>query len=80
MAQTGRKRLFERSTATGIADDGTPQHPTWTENEPWRRRRAVALGASQKPDSPSPGAGSQERTVPETYSPVRRCTAVLGME
>ena len=28
---------------------------------------------------PLPGAGSQERAVPETYSPVRRCTPALGM-
>ena len=79
-AQTGRIRSFERGTGTGVADDGTPQLLTWTEDEPWRRRRAVALGASQKSNSPSPGAGSQGRTVPKTCSPVRQCTPALGME
>ena len=59
-AQIERRQSFERSAATGVADDGTLQLLTWTEDEPWRRRRAVALGASQKSDSPSPDAGSQE--------------------
>ena len=71
---------FERSAATGVADDGTPQYPTWTEDESWRRIYAIALGASQKPDSSSPGAGSQERTVLEICSPVRQCMPMLGME
>jgi hypothetical protein len=31
--------------------------------------------ASQKPYSPSPGAGSRRRRVPETCSPDRRCTS-----
>jgi len=44
-AQTRLRRSFERSAATGVADDG-----------------------------------SQEREVPETCSPVRRCTPALGME
>jgi hypothetical protein len=45
-----------------------------------RGSRAVARGASQKPYSPSPGAGSRRRRVPETCSPDRRCTSALGME
>jgi hypothetical protein len=36
--------------------------------------------ASQKPYSPSPGAGSRGRRVPETCSPDRRCTSALGMK
>ena len=36
--------------------------------------------ASQKPYSPSPGAGSWRQEVSETCSPVCRCTLVLGME
>src|ERR1041384_3565155 len=43
-------------------------------------KRAVAQSASQKPYSPSPGAGSLRTTVPETCSPVRRCTPSIGME
>ena len=80
MAQTGQRRSFEQSVATGVVDDGTPQQPTETKDEPWRRSRAVALGTSQKSNSPSHGAGSQKQTVPETCFPVRRCTPALGME
>jgi hypothetical protein len=36
--------------------------------------------ASQKPYSPSPGAGSRRRRVPKTYSPERRCTSAVGMK
>jgi hypothetical protein len=36
--------------------------------------------ASQKPYSPSPGAGSRRRRVPETCSPDRRCTSAVGMK
>jgi hypothetical protein len=36
--------------------------------------------ASQKPYSPSPGAGSQRRRVPETCSPDRICTPAVGMK
>jgi hypothetical protein len=36
--------------------------------------------ASQKPYSPSPGAGSRGRRVPETCSPDRRCTSAVGMK
>jgi hypothetical protein len=36
--------------------------------------------ASQKPYSPSPGAGSRRRRVPETCSPDRRCTYAVGMK
>jgi hypothetical protein len=36
--------------------------------------------ASQKPYSPSPGAGSKRRRVLETCSPDRRCTYVVGMK
>lgn len=79
-AQTGQRRSFEQSVATGVVDDGTPQQPTETKDEPWRRSRAIALGSSQKSDSPSPAARSQERTVPETYCPVCRCTPALEME
>jgi len=60
--------------------DGTPRRRTWKEDEPWCWTWAVARSASQKPNSPSPGAGSQRRVVPETYSPVYRCTPALGME
>jgi hypothetical protein len=35
--------------------------------------------ASQKLYSPSPGAGSRRRRVPETCSPNRRCTSTVGM-
>jgi hypothetical protein len=35
---------------------------------------------SQKPYSPSPGAGSRRRRVPETCSPDRRCTSAVGMK
>jgi hypothetical protein len=34
--------------------------------------------ASQKPYSPSPGAESRRRRVPETCSPDRRCTSAVG--
>jgi hypothetical protein len=34
--------------------------------------------ASQKPYSPSPGAGSRRRRVPETCSPDRRSTSAVG--
>jgi hypothetical protein len=34
--------------------------------------------ASQKPYSPSPGAGSRRRRVPETCSPDRRYTSAVG--
>jgi hypothetical protein len=34
--------------------------------------------ASQKPYSPSPGAGSRRRRVPKTCSPDRRCTSAVG--
>ena len=44
------------------------------EDEPSR------LALPKKPNSPSPGVGSQERAVPETCSPVRRCTPAFGME
>jgi hypothetical protein len=36
--------------------------------------------ASQKPYSPSPGAGSRRRRVPETCSPDRRCTSAVGRQ
>ena len=36
--------------------------------------------ASQKPYSPSPGAGSRGRRVLETCSPDRRCTSPVGMK
>jgi hypothetical protein len=36
--------------------------------------------ASQKPYSPSLGAGSRRRRVPETCSPDRRCTSTVGMK
>jgi hypothetical protein len=36
--------------------------------------------ASQKPYSPSPGAGSRRRRVPETCSPDRRCTLAVEMK
>jgi hypothetical protein len=35
---------------------------------------------SQKPYSPSPGAGSRRRRVPETCSPDHRCTSAVGMK
>ena len=80
-----RRRRDEDGPSNGaqqpaMQTTGMPQLLTWTEDESWRRRCAVALGASQKPYSPSPGAGSQERAVPETCSPVRRCTPAFGME
>src|ERR1041384_4214467 len=43
-------------------------------------KRAVAQSASQNPYSPYAGAGSLRTTVPETCSPVRRCTPSIGME
>jgi hypothetical protein len=36
--------------------------------------------ASQKPYSPSLGAGSRRRRVPETCSPDRRCTSAVRMK
>jgi hypothetical protein len=36
--------------------------------------------ASQKPYSPSPGAGSRRRRVPKTCSSDRRCTSAVGMK
>jgi hypothetical protein len=36
--------------------------------------------ASQKPYSPSPGAGSRRRRVPETCSPDCRSTSAVGMK
>jgi hypothetical protein len=36
--------------------------------------------ASQKPYSPSPGAGSRRRRVLETCSPDRSCTSAVGMK
>jgi hypothetical protein len=36
--------------------------------------------ASQRPYSPSHGAGSQRRMVPETCSPDSRCTSAVGMK
>jgi hypothetical protein len=36
--------------------------------------------ASQKPYSPSLGAGSRRQRVPETCSPDHRCTSAVGMK
>jgi len=44
------------------------------------RSRAVARAASQKSYSPSSGAGSQRREIPETCSLVHRCMLALRME
>ena len=42
--------------------------------------QAVAQSASQKPYTPSPGAGSLRTMVPETCSPDRSCQPTNGMK
>ena len=42
--QTGRRWSYEQSAADDVAGDDTPQHQTWTEDEPWRRSLSSRAG------------------------------------
>jgi hypothetical protein len=68
MAQTRISRVNDVEAAKSAGSTRSEDHEQSRED------------ASQKPYSPSPGAGSRRRRVPETCSPDRRCTSAVGMK
>jgi hypothetical protein len=68
MARTGISRVDDVEAAKSVGSTRSEHHEQSRED------------ASQKPYSPSPGAGSRRRRVPETCSPNRKCTSVVGMK
>jgi hypothetical protein len=65
MARTGISRVDDVEVAKSVGSTRSVDHEQSRED------------ASQKPYSPSPGAGSRRRRVPETCSPDRRCTSAV---
>ena len=45
---TERRQSCEWSAADGVANDDTPQHQTWTEDEPWQRSLSSRAGRFPK--------------------------------
>jgi hypothetical protein len=68
MARAGISRVDDVEAAKSAGSTRSEDHEQLRED------------ASQKPYSPSPGAGSRRRRVLETCSPNRRCTSVVGMK
>jgi hypothetical protein len=68
MARAGISRVDDVEVAKSAGSTRSADHEQSRED------------ASQKPYSPSPGAGSRRRRVPETCSPDRRCTSAVGMK
>jgi hypothetical protein len=66
MARAGISRVDDVEVAKSAGSTRSEDHEQSRED------------ASQKPYSPSPGAGSRRRRVPETCSPDRRCTSAVG--
>src|SRR5688572_26217153 len=66
MARAGISRVDDVEVAKSAGSTRSADHEQSRED------------ASQKPYSPSPGAGSRRRRVPETCSPDRRCTSAVG--
>jgi hypothetical protein len=66
MARAGISRVDDVEVAKSAGSTRSKDHEQSRED------------ASQKPYSPSPGAGSRIRRVPETCSPDRRCTSAVG--
>jgi hypothetical protein len=66
MARAGISRVDDVEAAESTGSTRSEDHEQSRED------------ASQKPYSPSPGAGSRRRRVPEICSPDRRCTSAVG--
>jgi hypothetical protein len=68
MARAGISRVDDVKAAKSAGSTRSEDHEQSRED------------ASQKPYSPSPGAGSRVRRVLETCSPDRICTSAVGMK
>jgi hypothetical protein len=66
MARAGISRVDDVEVAKSAGSTRSEDHEQLRED------------AFQKPYSPSPGARSRRRRVPETCSPDRRCTSAVG--
>jgi hypothetical protein len=68
MARAGISRVDDVEVAKSAGSTRSEDHEQSRED------------TSQKPYSPSPGAGSRRRMVPEICSPDRRCTSAVWMK